>query len=106
MSDYNLRKKTDLTNITFEDIINSATTLPYKSEDSTFTGFKTPSPAESLHLDKIVSTDIFESGHSSPTYTKSTIMELDITNIKSDWESKRMDIDDKLDGLVDLFDDF
>ena len=106
MSDYSLRKKTDLTNLTFEDIIDSATTLPHKSEDSTFTGFRTPSPAESLHLEKIVSTDIFESGHSSPTYTKPTIMELDITDIKSDWESKRMDIDDKLDGLVDLFDDF
>ena len=106
MSDYNLRKKTDLTNVTFEDIINSATTLPHKSEDINFTGFKTPSPAESLHLDKIKSTDIFGSGHSSPTYTTPTIMELEITDIKSEWESKRMEIDSKLDDLVDLFDDF
>ena len=74
MSDYNLRKTTDLTNITFEDIINLASTLPHKSEDITFTGFKTPSPAESLQLDKIVSTDIFESGPSSPTNTKPTII--------------------------------
>ena len=45
MSKYNLRNNTDLINITFEDIIDSATTSPYKSEDTAFSGFETPSPA-------------------------------------------------------------
>ena len=33
-------------------------------------------------------------------------MELDITGIKSDWESRKGDLDGKLDELFDLFDDF
>ena len=33
-------------------------------------------------------------------------MELEIMDIKSDWESKRMEIDRQLDELIDLFDDF
>ena len=33
-------------------------------------------------------------------------MELDITGIKLDWESKKGDLDGKLDELFDLFDDF
>ena len=33
-------------------------------------------------------------------------MELDIAGIKSDWDSKKVDLDGKLDELLDLFDDF
>ena len=33
-------------------------------------------------------------------------MELDITGIELDWESIEMNLDSKLHGLFDLFDDF
>ena len=98
---YNLRKDTDLRDVTFEDILTLTKSLEKKAEPIDFSGFKTPSPPESLHLDKIFSTDSLTSGFSTPT-----IMELDITGIKSDWESRKGDLDGKLDELFDLFDDF
>ena len=103
---YNLRKDTDLRDITFEDILSVTKSLERKAEPIVFSGFKTPSPSESLHLDKIFSTDSLKSGFSSPILTAPTIMDLDIAGIKSDWESKKVDLDGKLDELFDLFDDF
>ena len=86
---YNLRKDTDLSNITFEDILSGTKSLEKKAEPIDFSGFKTPSPSESLHLDKIFSTDSLTSGFSTPILTAPTIMELDIAAIKSEWESKK-----------------
>ena len=103
---YNARKDTDLSNITFEDILSGTKSLEKKAEPIDFSGFKTPSPSESLHLDKIFSTDSLKSGFSTPVLVAPTIMDLDITGIKSVRESKKGDLDGKLDELFDLFDDF
>ena len=79
------------------DILSATKSLEMKAEPIDFSGFKTPSPSESLHLDKIFSTGSLKSGFSSFILTAPTIMDLDIAGIKSDWESKKVDPDGKLD---------
>ena len=102
MTKYNLRKDTDLTSITFEEIVASATTVPDKSEDKDFSGFSTPSSAHSLHLGSLFTTTELKASPSSTTYSELNAMDLDISGIKEDWDSRRIDLDAKLDNLTDL----